>query len=1083
MATDLERLVVQLSADVKGYEREMRRAQGITNREATKIERRFQRINRSFDGLGAGLGRSLIAPLSGIAAALSVREVIQYADAWKRAQNSLRVAGVPAAELAGTLERLFDISQGAGADISSTVTLFSRLSQSAKELGASQEDLFRFTQGVGDALKVAGTDAQSASGALLQLSQALGGAVVRAEEFNSIQDGARPILQAVADGLEEAGGSVSKLGNLVRDGQVTSRAFFEAFLKGSQGLAQQAAQASTTFGQAFTKIENAFTRYIGQTDESLGASQRLIQGLEALADNFDETADIALQFAGILASGILGRALFGLAGQAVIASTALVTLINNLRKARSLAQVSVALSGVGAAAAPLGLLFGVAAGAAVLYATSGDEAAQSSEELRAELVRLGLAGDGAVDGIENAADALDRLTQGDRARLIRDIRRELERLQTGENSLAGFLGFGETDSLDDIIRQTVELQRGLSGIFGVSQQDKAVANEIARLAAELQDIDPAAEGAAEQVQAIRQRLEELKQVEVSGEVDNISVAFEGVIDRIIEAINAQRELNAEVAEGASEVSKVAEAYRQYADSRRAGEIIPNEVAQQRLDEASRTDVQRRLDERTEALIKAVEDAGGSITEASARIKAAAEIAAEDLAKAAQGSVDASANLIKRFEGFRSTPYFDVNAFRAGFGSDTVTLSDGSVRKVTEGITVSVTDANRDLVRRIGEFQDTIRGQIGSSTFDQFSEEQQAALTSIAYNYGSLPDRIVEAILTGSQETIFNAIRNLGGDNGGINRRRRESEADVFLGGAPELLREDIELRREQSDVIRQTIESLRLSAEANTLEAETLGLSTFERERARAALELEQALKSQGIVITEELAAAIQNEATAYAQSVAGIEAKTQANEQLRASEERLVQQQQQVEDAFSGAFRGFVSDILNGKSAVDALADAVGRLGQQLIDLALQGIFQQLFGAAFGGFNFGSLFGFAQGGYTGPGGKYQPAGIVHKGEYVIPKEAVDRIGVRNLDRIAALRGYAQGGLVVPSVNTGAQRIADMLTMQRQAPQVDVPIRIINAFDSAAVLAEALGTAAGERAILNFFRARPGAFRSVMNGR
>jgi hypothetical protein len=34
---------------------------------------------------------------------------------------------------------------------------------------------------------------------------------------------------------------------------------------------------------------------------------------------------------------------------------------------------------------------------------------------------------------------------------------------------------------------------------------------------------------------------------------------------------------------------------------------------------------------------------------------------------------------------------------------------------------------------------------------------------------------------------------------------------------------------------------------------------------------------------------------------------------------------------------------------------------------------------------------GSAHGGYTGEGGKYEPAGVVHKGEYVIPKEGVDQ--------------------------------------------------------------------------------------------
>ncbi|RVL04771.1 tail length tape measure protein [Sinorhizobium meliloti] len=51
----------------------------------------------------------------------------------------------------------------------------------------------------------------------------------------------------------------------------------------------------------------------------------------------------------------------------------------------------------------------------------------------------------------------------------------------------------------------------------------------------------------------------------------------------------------------------------------------------------------------------------------------------------------------------------------------------------------------------------------------------------------------------------------------------------------------------------------------------------------------------------------------------------------------------------------------------------------------------------------------FDKGGFTGTGGKYTPAGIVHKGEYVFDAAAVSRIGVPTLER---LRGYASGGYV-----------------------------------------------------------------------
>ncbi|MEL8296596.1 phage tail tape measure protein [Escherichia coli] len=51
-----------------------------------------------------------------------------------------------------------------------------------------------------------------------------------------------------------------------------------------------------------------------------------------------------------------------------------------------------------------------------------------------------------------------------------------------------------------------------------------------------------------------------------------------------------------------------------------------------------------------------------------------------------------------------------------------------------------------------------------------------------------------------------------------------------------------------------------------------------------------------------------------------------------------------------------------------------------------------------------------AAGGCRGTGGKYEPAGIVHRGEFVFTKEATSRIGVGNLYRL--MRGYAEGGYV-----------------------------------------------------------------------
>lgn len=69
-----------------------------------------------------------------------------------------------------------------------------------------------------------------------------------------------------------------------------------------------------------------------------------------------------------------------------------------------------------------------------------------------------------------------------------------------------------------------------------------------------------------------------------------------------------------------------------------------------------------------------------------------------------------------------------------------------------------------------------------------------------------------------------------------------------------------------------------------------------------------------------------------------------------------------------------------------------------------------------------GGIPGFANGGavgFTGNGGKYEPAGVVHGGEFVFTKESTKRIGADNLNRL--MRGYANGGVVGSSgISTGA---------------------------------------------------------------
>lgn len=163
----------------------------------------------------------------------------------------------------------------------------------------------------------------------------------------------------------------------------------------------------------------------------------------------------------------------------------------------------------------------------------------------------------------------------------------------------------------------------------------------------------------------------------------------------------------------------------------------------------------------------------------------------------------------------------------------------------------------------------------------------------------------------------------------------------------------------------------------------------------------------------------------------------------------RLNEQLAEGKDLATDFAQGLASDLLNGVSAMDALANAAKNLGAKLIEIGTNQVINSLFSSLAGGLGGGSGFGtsyfppapggfglFDSGGYTGAGGKYQPAGIVHKGEYVVPKNIVDRIGAGNIERL--MGGFADGGLVggprVPSMPAAANNNSSSFTF---APVID----------------------------------------------
>lgn len=284
----------------------------VSERGSRTVKRNLEEIGDTAKGTSSAVDQ-LKAALAFVGAAALAREVARLSDTYTELQNAIRLSGMAAGGTAKTFNEILSIANKTRSPLEAMTQLFQRGAMAANDLGASQQDLYRFTEAVGTALALQGGSAEQASGALLQLAQALGGGIVRAEEFNSVVEGAFPVAMAAARGLDAAGGSVSRLRTLVADGKVTSEEFFRAILSQLPELQRQFAQATPTIGQAFTVLRNNLVAFVGGLNDATGASAMASQAIMLFANNLDIVAKaaavvgvgLATAFApGILVAGI-----------------------------------------------------------------------------------------------------------------------------------------------------------------------------------------------------------------------------------------------------------------------------------------------------------------------------------------------------------------------------------------------------------------------------------------------------------------------------------------------------------------------------------------------------------------------------------------------------------------------------------------------------------------------------------------------------------------------------------------------------------------------------------------------------------
>lgn len=283
MADVVASLAVKLEA--VGAEQARRQVAGLGT-EATRTERAVTALGRAMTAISVGF---------------VVREFARWLDTTTRLRGQLSLVAEGTEQVAASQRALFRVAQETRTSLEDTTTLYVRIAQAAGDLGLSQEEVVRITRTVNQSLALSGTTAAAASGSLLQLGQAFGGGIVRAEEFNSVLEGNRALLAKVA---EANGTTVARLRQQVNDGMLSSREFAQMVLRAETTVGESFSRMPVTIEQAMTRVRNTLLSTLGNLNRDGAIGGIFVRTIEAAGKAIEWLSGTIVRLGGSIAGMI-----------------------------------------------------------------------------------------------------------------------------------------------------------------------------------------------------------------------------------------------------------------------------------------------------------------------------------------------------------------------------------------------------------------------------------------------------------------------------------------------------------------------------------------------------------------------------------------------------------------------------------------------------------------------------------------------------------------------------------------------------------------------------------------------------------
>lgn len=244
------------------------------------------------------LGFSFKRLATSAAGAMSIGIVVKMVDDWgqvaARMKNALRSVEGDIKNYSVIQERFLTISNRNGKDIADTQLLYIGAATAMQELGYSTTQTVDYIESLSSAMTANASSANEVLSMQNALNKSMVAGRVAGENWNSIMNATPTLLGDIAKQLEKQNGGIKvtemEVKKLAADGKISFKLFADAVMAAKEANNALADSMDNTVADGVTRVTNSVKAYYGEMNQSLGITRAMSASLAGISDNFDTVA-------------------------------------------------------------------------------------------------------------------------------------------------------------------------------------------------------------------------------------------------------------------------------------------------------------------------------------------------------------------------------------------------------------------------------------------------------------------------------------------------------------------------------------------------------------------------------------------------------------------------------------------------------------------------------------------------------------------------------------------------------------------------------------------------------------------------